>query len=106
MNDAYENMTRYNEAVSRAMGIISDLETIIVSHRVDLDNPKESVEVPRQKQEELKSTIAGIQDLTKNLGTVSSLEAKRQLECTLQDLVSKNSALREAAKVKEAEVER
>lgn len=106
MNDAYENMTRYNEAVSRAMGIISDLETIIVSHRVDLDNPKESVEVPRQKQEELKSTIAGIQDLTENLGTVSSLEAKRQLECTLQDLVSKNSALREAAKVKEAEVER
>ncbi|KAF4017561.1 hypothetical protein G4228_009109, partial [Cervus hanglu yarkandensis] len=106
LNDAYENMTRYNEAVSRAMGIISDLEAIIAMPRVDLDNPEESVEVPRQKQEELKSTIAGIQDLTENLGTVSSLEAKRQLECTLQDLVSKNSALREAAKIKEAEVER
>ncbi|XP_070325555.1 nesprin-2 isoform X5 [Odocoileus virginianus] len=106
LTDAYENMTRYNEAVSRAMGIISDLEAIIAMPRVDLDNPEESVEVRRQKQEELKSTIAGIQDLTENLGIVSSLEAKRQLECTLQDLVSKNSALREAAKVKEAEVER
>lgn len=99
-------MTRYNEAVSRAMEIISNLEAIIASHRVDLDNPEESVEVPRQKQEELKSTIAGIQDLTENLGTISSLEAKRQLERTFQDLVSKHSALMEAAKEKEAEVER
>lgn len=99
-------MTRYNEAVSRATEIISNLEAIIASHRVDLDNPEESVEVPRRKQEELKSTIAGIQDLTENLGTISSLEAKRQLERTFQDLVSKHSALREAAKGKEAEVER
>ncbi|KAI4540669.1 hypothetical protein MG293_009710 [Ovis ammon polii] len=106
LNDAYENMTRYNEAVSRATEIISNLEAIIASQRVDLDNPEESVEVPRRKQEELKSTIAGIQDLTENLGTISSLEAKRQLERTFQDLVSKHSALREAAKGKEAEVER
>ena len=88
------------------MGIITALEAIIASHRVDLDNPEESIEVPRCKQEELKSTIADIQDLTENLGTISSPEAKRQLECTLQELVSKNSAMREAAKVKEAEVER
>ncbi|KAJ8788309.1 hypothetical protein J1605_000365 [Eschrichtius robustus] len=106
LNDAYENMACYNEAVSRAMEIITALEAIIASHRVDLDNPEESIEMPRCKQEELKSTIADIQDLTENLGTISSPEAKRQLECTLQELVSKNSAMREAAKVKEAEVER
>ncbi|XP_022426107.2 nesprin-2 isoform X3 [Delphinapterus leucas] len=106
LNDAYGNMARYNEAVSRAMGIITALEAIIASHRVDLDNPEESIEMPRRKQEELKSTIADIQDLTENLGTICSPEAKRQLECTLQELVSKDSAMREAAKVKEAEVER
>ncbi|XP_057586422.1 nesprin-2 [Hippopotamus amphibius kiboko] len=106
LNDAYENMARYNEAVSRAMGIIAALEAVIASHRVDLDNPEESIEMPRCKQEELESTIADIQDLTENLGTISSPEAKRQLECTLQELVSKNSAVREAATEKEAEVER
>lgn len=99
-------MARYNEAVARAMGIITALEAIIASHRVDLDNPEESIEMPRRKQEELKSTIADIQDLTENLATICSPEAQRQLECTLQELVSKSSAMREAAKVKEAEVER
>ncbi|KAB1277565.1 Nesprin-2 [Camelus dromedarius] len=106
LNDAYENMTRYNEAVSRAAGIITALEAIIASHRVDLSNPDESLEGPRWKQEELGSTIADIQDLAENLGTVCSPEAQRQLQCTLQELLSKNSAMREAAKVKEAKVER
>ncbi|EPY86172.1 hypothetical protein CB1_000324018 [Camelus ferus] len=106
LNDAYENMTRYNEAVSRAAGIITALEAIIASHRVDLSNPDESLEGPRWKQEELGSTIADIQDLAENMGTVCSPEAQRQLQCTLQELLSKNSAMREAAKVKEAKVER
>ncbi|KAM5245078.1 nesprin-2 isoform 4-T7 [Hipposideros larvatus] len=106
LNDAYENMMRYNESVTRAMGIITALEAIIASHRVDLGNPEQSLKMPHWKQEELDSAIADIQDLTEKLGTVSSPEGKLQLQCTLQELVSKNSALREAAKVKEAEIER
>ncbi|XP_035866765.1 nesprin-2 isoform X3 [Phyllostomus discolor] len=106
LNDAYENMTHYNEAVTRAVGIISDLEAIVASHRVDLENPEESLEMPRWKQEELESTVADIQDLTEKLGTLSSPEAKLQLQCTLQELVSKNAALSEAVKVKEARTER
>ncbi|XP_019487654.1 PREDICTED: nesprin-2 [Hipposideros armiger] len=106
LNDAYENMTRYNESVTRAMGIITALEAIIASHRVDLGNPEQSLKMPHWKQEELDSAIADIQDLTEKLGTISSPEGKLQLQYTLQELVSKNSALREAAKVKEAEIER
>lgn len=99
-------MTSYHEAVTRVMGIVTALEAIIASHRVDLDNPERSLEMLRWKQEELESAIADIQDLTEKLGTISSPEAKLQLQCTLQELVSKNSTLREAAKVKEAEIER
>ncbi|XP_053529343.1 nesprin-2 isoform X1 [Artibeus jamaicensis] len=106
LNDAYENITHYNEAVARAGGIINDLEAIVASHRVDLENPEESLEMPRWKQEELESTIADIQDLTEKLGTIFSPEAKLQLQCTLQELVSKNSALSEEVKVKEAKTER
>uniref|UniRef100_A0A480L0G3 Nesprin-2 n=2 Tax=Sus scrofa TaxID=9823 RepID=A0A480L0G3_PIG len=106
LKDAYESMMSYDEAVSRAMEILTVLEAFSASYRVDLHNPEESLEMTRCKQEELESTLAGIQGLTENLGTISSPEAKRQLECTLQKLVSKNSAVREAAKVKEAEVER
>uniref|UniRef100_A0A8C4MDW9 Spectrin repeat containing nuclear envelope protein 2 n=1 Tax=Equus asinus asinus TaxID=83772 RepID=A0A8C4MDW9_EQUAS len=106
LNDAHENMTHYNEAVTRAMRIIAAFEAIFASHRVDLDNPQEALGRPRRKQEELESTIADIQDLTEKLEAVSSPEAKQQLQCTLQELVSKNAAVREAGKVKEAEIER
>lgn len=99
-------MTHYNEAVTRAMRIIAAFEAIFASHRVDLDNPQEALGRPRRKQEELESTIADIQDLTEKLEAVSSPEAKQQLQCTLQELVSKNAAVREAGKVKEAEIER
>ncbi|XP_008564479.1 PREDICTED: nesprin-2 [Galeopterus variegatus] len=106
LNDACENVTCYNEAVTRAMRIIASFEAVIASHRVDLDNPEESLEVPRWKQEELESTIADIQDLTEKLGAISGPEAKLQLECTFQELLSKNSAMKEAANVEEAEIER
>ena len=106
LNDAYENMTHYSEAVTRAVGIINDLEAIVASHRVDLENPEESLEMPHWKQEELESTIADIQDLTEKLATISTPEAKLQRQRTLQELVSKNSALSEAVKVKEAETKR
>ncbi|XP_039720519.1 nesprin-2-like isoform X1 [Pteropus medius] len=106
LNDAYENMTHYNEAVTRAMGIITALEAIVAYHRVDLDNPEESLVMPRWKREELESSIADIQDLTEKLESIASPEAKLQLQCTLQEIVSKNSALMEAATVKEAEMQR
>ncbi|XP_045666543.1 nesprin-2 isoform X3 [Ursus americanus] len=106
LNDAYESMTRYNEAVTRAMGIFTAREAIVASHKIDLDNPEGPLETPGWKQEELQSTIADIQDLTEKLGTISSPEAKQQLQCTLQELVSKDSAIRGAAKVKESEIER
>ncbi|XP_073098376.1 nesprin-2 isoform X4 [Manis javanica] len=106
LTNARENMARYNEAVTRAMQVITALEAVIVSHRADLDNPEESLEKPRWQQEELESTVADIQDLTEKLGTLSSPEAQQQLQCTLQELLSKNSAMREAARVKEAEIER
>ncbi|XP_037688490.1 nesprin-2 isoform X2 [Choloepus didactylus] len=105
LNDAFETMTHYNDAVTRAMGIPTALEAVS-SHAVDLDNPEESLEMPRRKLEELESTMADIQALTEKLGTISSPEAKLQLQSALQELVSKNSAMREAAKEEEAEVER
>ncbi|XP_025775123.1 nesprin-2 [Puma concolor] len=105
LNDAYESMTRYNEAVTRAMGILTAREAIIASHRIDLADPEESLEISHWKQEELQSTIADIQDLTEKLGIVSSPEAKQQLQCTIHGLVLKDSAVREAAKIKEAEIE-
>ncbi|XP_025298589.1 nesprin-2 isoform X2 [Canis lupus dingo] len=106
LNDAYESMTRYNEAITRAMGIFTACEAIVASHKVDLDNPEEPLEMSYWKQEELQSTMADIQDLTEKLGTISSPEAKQQLQYTLQELVSKDSAMREAAKVKKSEIER
>uniref|UniRef100_A0A8C9AHQ9 Spectrin repeat containing nuclear envelope protein 2 n=1 Tax=Prolemur simus TaxID=1328070 RepID=A0A8C9AHQ9_PROSS len=106
LNDACENLTRYKEEVTRASQIIASLEAIISSHRVDLDNPEESLEMPLRKQEELESTIADIQDLTEQLGAISSPEARLQLQCTLQEIVSKSSAMKEAVKVQKAEGER
>ncbi|XP_047397719.1 nesprin-2 isoform X2 [Sciurus carolinensis] len=106
LSDAYENIKLYDEAVARAMEIIASLEAIIAMPRVDLHNPQESLERFRWKQEELESTIADIQDLSEKLGTLSGPEAKLKLQCALQELVSKNSAMKEAATVKEAMVER
>ncbi|XP_036094192.1 nesprin-2 isoform X6 [Rousettus aegyptiacus] len=106
LNDAYENMTHYSEAITRAMGLITALEAIVAYHRIDLDNPEKSLEMLRWKREELESSIANIQDLTEKLGSIASPEAKLQLQCTLQEIVSKNSALTEAATVKEAEIQR
>ncbi|PNJ70702.1 SYNE2 isoform 6 [Pongo abelii] len=106
LNDAYENLTRYKEAVTRAVESITSLEAIIIPYRVDVGNPEESLEMPLRKQEELESTVAHIQDLTEKLGMISSPEAKLQLQCTLQELVSKNSAMKEAFKAQETEAER
>uniref|UniRef100_A0A2K6TJ47 Spectrin repeat containing nuclear envelope protein 2 n=1 Tax=Saimiri boliviensis boliviensis TaxID=39432 RepID=A0A2K6TJ47_SAIBB len=106
LNDACENLTRYKEAVTRAVESITSLEAIVVHYRIDIGNPEESLEMPLRKQEELESTIADIQDLTEKLGMISSPEAKLQLQCTLQELVSKNSAMKEAVKVQETEAER
>lgn len=105
LNDAYESMTRYNKAVTRATGILIAREAIIASHRIDLADPEESLEISHWKQEEWQSTIADIQDLTEKLGIVSSPEAKQQLQCSVHGLVLKDSAVREAAKIKEAEIE-
>ncbi|XP_049755484.1 nesprin-2 isoform X1 [Elephas maximus indicus] len=106
LNDAYENMTRYNEAVTRALGITTALEAVLASHRVDLDNPEESLEMPRWKQEEFESTIADIRDLSEKLGAISNPETRLRLEYTLQELSSKDSTMREAARIGEAEMER
>ncbi|PNI83755.1 SYNE2 isoform 5 [Pan troglodytes] len=106
LNDAYENLTRYKEAVTRAVESITSLEAILIPYRVDVGNPEESLEMPLRKQEELESTVAHIQDLTEKLGMISSPEAKLQLQCTLQELVSKNSAMKEAFKAQETEAER
>ncbi|XP_044087705.1 nesprin-2 isoform X6 [Neovison vison] len=106
LNDACESITHYNEAVIRAMGILTAREAIVASHKVDLDNPKAPLELPGWKQEELQSTITDIQDLTEKLGTISSPEAQQQLQSTMQELLSKDSAMMEAAKVKESELER
>nr|XP_055217996.1 nesprin-2 isoform X8 [Gorilla gorilla gorilla] len=106
LNDAYENLTRYKEAVTRAVESITSLEAIIIPYRVDVGNPEESLEMPVRKQEELESTVAHIQDLTEKLGMISSPKAKLQLQCTLQELVTKNSAMKEAFKAQETEAER
>ncbi|XP_023373370.1 nesprin-2 isoform X2 [Otolemur garnettii] len=106
LNDAYENLTRYEEEVTRALEIATSLEAITASHRVNLDNPEESLEMPLRKQEELESAIADVQELTEKLAAVSSPEAKLQLQCTLQELDSKNSAVKEAIRVKTADIER
>ncbi|XP_054988523.1 nesprin-2 isoform X1 [Sorex araneus] len=104
LNDAYENMVCYDAAVAKMMGIISALEATLA--RVDPDHPEGSLEKASCQQRELESTMADIQDLSEKLGAVCSPEAKLQLQQTLQELSSKNSALREAIQVKEAEIER
>ncbi|XP_006864630.1 PREDICTED: nesprin-2 [Chrysochloris asiatica] len=106
LNDAYENLTQYNEAVTRAVGIVTALEAFITSHRVDLNNPERLLEMLHCKHEEFESTVAGIQDLSEKLRMIASPEAKQQLQITLQELISKDSAMREAAKVEKAEMER
>lgn len=106
MNDAYESLTRYNEAVTRAMGIFTAREAIVAAHRVDFADPEESLEMFHWQQEELQTAIADIRDLTEKLGTISSPEAKQQLQYTIHELALKDSAVREAAKVRETEIER
>ncbi|XP_005399199.1 PREDICTED: nesprin-2 isoform X3 [Chinchilla lanigera] len=106
LNSACENLTRYSEAISGAVGILASLEAIFVSRRVDLHDPEESLARLCRKQEELESTVTVIEDLTRKLGSVSSPEAKMQLQHTLQDLVSKSLTWKEAAQAEEAEIAR
>ncbi|XP_063097180.1 nesprin-2 isoform X2 [Cavia porcellus] len=106
LDSAYENFTCYSEAVSRAMEILGSLEAMFVSCRVDLHNPEEALTRSGWKQEELESIITVIEDLTEKLGSVSSPEAKMQLEHTLQDLLSKRLTLQEAAKAEQAKIAR
>ncbi|XP_004681849.1 PREDICTED: nesprin-2 isoform X2 [Condylura cristata] len=106
LNDAYENMVHYDKAITRTTGIITALEAILAAPQVDLDNPQESLEKVHQQQEELESAIANIQGLSEKLGTICCPEAKLQLQSTLQKVVAKNSALEEAVKIKETEIER
>ncbi|XP_038193388.1 nesprin-2 isoform X4 [Arvicola amphibius] len=103
LDDAYENATQYEELVTRAVGIITSLEAMLLCYRLDLHHPKESLELARCKQEELQATVAEIQNLTETLGTISSPEAKEQLQGTLQELVSKNSALKAWLEAQEAD---
>uniref|UniRef100_A0A2K5EX71 Spectrin repeat containing nuclear envelope protein 2 n=1 Tax=Aotus nancymaae TaxID=37293 RepID=A0A2K5EX71_AOTNA len=60
-----------------------------------------------EKQRERKSsrTMERITS-SKKLGMISQPEAKLQLQCTLQELVSKNSAMKEAVKVQETEAKK
>lgn len=88
------------------MGTIGSLEAILASRSMDLHNLQESLAMTRGKLEGLESTMADIQDLTEKLGAIVSPEASVQLKCVLQELVSKNSALKAAAHVQEAQVER
>ncbi|XP_040598842.1 nesprin-2 isoform X2 [Mesocricetus auratus] len=103
LNDAYENATHYDETVTRAVGIITSLEAILLSYRADLHHPKTSLELAHCKLEELQSTVMDIQNLTETLGTISSPEAKEQLQGTLQELASKNTALKAVLEAQEAE---
>ncbi|XP_037066520.1 nesprin-2 isoform X2 [Peromyscus leucopus] len=103
LNDAYENASHYDETVTRAVGIIRSLEAMLLSYRVDLHHPKESLELARCKQKELQSAVTDIQNLTETLGTIYSPEAKEQLQRTLQELASKNSALKAVLEAQEAE---
>lgn len=88
------------------MEILGSLEAMFVSCRVDLHNPEEALTRSGWKQEELESIITVIEDLTEKLGSVSSPEAKMQLEHTLQDLLSKRLTLQEAAKAEQAKIAR
>ncbi|CAO2586643.1 Syne2, partial [Lemmus lemmus] len=103
LNDAYENATQYEKLVTRAEGVITSLEAMLLCYRLDLHHPKESLELARCKQEELQSTVAEIQNLTETLGTISSPEAKERLQGTLQELATKNSALKAGLEAQEAD---
>lgn len=106
LNDAYESATRYDELVTRAARIIMTLEATLSSFRVDLHNPRVSLEQARLQQEELQSVVADLEGLTEALGAISSPEAKEQLHCTSQALAAKNSAVKAGLQAQEAEEER
>ncbi|XP_031211612.1 nesprin-2 isoform X2 [Mastomys coucha] len=106
LTSAYESATCYDDTVAGAARIVTSLEAMLLSHRVDLHNPKESLELARFKQEELQSVVADLQSLTETLGAISSPEAKEQLHCTLQALAAKNSALKAGLEAQEAEDDR
>ncbi|GAB1297538.1 Nesprin-2 [Apodemus speciosus] len=106
LNGACDSATRYDELVTKAARIIPTLEAMLLSYRVDLHNPKESLELACLKQEELQSTVADLRSLSETLGAISSPEAKEQLHCTLQALEAQNSALKAALEAQEAEEER
>ncbi|XP_063118254.1 nesprin-2 isoform X7 [Rattus norvegicus] len=106
LNDAYESATRYDELVTRAARIITTLEATLSSFRVDLHNPRESLEQARLQQKELQLVVADLQGLTEALGAISSPEAKEQLHCTSQALATNNSAMKAGLQAQEAEEER
>lgn len=101
LNDAYENMTLSMKQSPQGHGDLN-LRPIIMQ-RVNLDNQEESVRDASRKQEELKSGCWHL-DLT-GRDYINLKPLSDNLAC-FQDLVSKHSALAEAAKGKEAEVER
>ncbi|XP_010601296.1 nesprin-2 isoform X1 [Fukomys damarensis] len=106
LNSASETLTRYEAALTGAMGLLASLEAVFLARGVDLHDPEASLAVTCWKQEELESTVAVIKDLTEKLESVSSPEAKKELRQTLRDLESKSLAWREAALLEGAEIAR
>ncbi|XP_072485533.1 nesprin-2 isoform X2 [Notamacropus eugenii] len=106
LDEALKDMEHYNEAVTRAVGIINSFEATVHSHKIALDDLGKFQQLTDGKQEEFEALVVDLKNLTSKLENVTSPKGKVQLEHVLCELIKTNSLVKESTETKKADLER
>lgn len=90
LDEAYEIVELYNEAVQKATDLFGQCESHLSSPLLSLDELEDAGQLSHAKQEEFEAAKAEVEVLTSTLENKIKPEAKPQLEKTLGDLGAKS----------------
>uniref|UniRef100_A0A4X2LQP5 Nesprin-2 n=1 Tax=Vombatus ursinus TaxID=29139 RepID=A0A4X2LQP5_VOMUR len=106
LDEALKDMQHYNEAVTRAVGIINSFEATVDSRKIDLDSLGKFQQLTDRKQEEFEALVVDLKNLTSKLENITSPNARVQLENVLHELIKTNSLVKESTETEKADLER
>ncbi|KAJ6658015.1 hypothetical protein lerEdw1_001674 [Lerista edwardsae] len=106
LDEAYEMVELYNEAVQKAADLLGQCEAHLSSPLLSLDELEDARPLSCAKQEEFEAAKAEVEALTSALKHRIKPEAKLQLEKTLSDLVAKSLTVRNQVEKRKSDVQR
>lgn len=106
LDETYEIVELYNEAVQKAADLHGQCEALLSSPLLSLDDLEDARPLSCAKQEEFEAAKAEVEVLTSALEHRIKPEAKPQLEKTLSDLVAKSLVVRKQVEKRKSDVQR